>query len=495
MLETNKNRTNGGNQRPVRLDLITEPVYLVQGKRHISSLWKVSAKSRSLALHNMLFTNWFGMSAKTTSKYMEDDSGYGRKSHPSSIVKPQNRMDRLSHAVFKDVLSGPDSAGVCSRFTAGLCERLVSLDISDNWRHMRDFEAFIELHMTPPNTESLWGAHLTRDSSFNKDFWGFNNSLHYFSMRLPRWLIPQTYARRDRMLKAFRQWQFHGRKNNVAPWEEDEYNPQYWGSRLIRKWQKEFLRMDDANENDLASVHLTFSWAANTNVVPSAFWAVLDIFRRPQLLAQLRQRLPVVHSTAELLELFSIAEKKARICADPLLQSIYAETLRLRVHAYALRRFLHDHVDLDGWTIPQDRLCLVSSHPAHMHGAEWNTAEGKHPLSEFWPYRFLVQSRDSAEPCSAPSEATGDDMYDGSSWTFSMQGLDGLWIPFGGGPRACPGRHLAKHHMLITMAAMVMLFDVDAQVDEKALRMNELTYGQGTLHPVGKVPFRIRRRV
>lgn len=78
---------------------------------------------------------------------------------------------------------------------------------------------------------------------------------------------------------------------------------------------------------------------------------------------------------------------------------------------------------------------------------------------------------------------------------FSLRGLEGVWIPFGGGPRACPGRHLARHHMLVIVAAMVMLFDIEITAGEHALRDSHANHGLGTLLPVGKVPFSIRRRV
>lgn len=69
---------------------------------------------------------------------------------------------------------------------------------------------------------------------------------------------------------------------------------------------------------------------------------------------------------------------------------------------------------------------------------------------------------------------------------FSMSGMTGLWIPYGGGPRACPGRHFAKREIMVTCALMISMFDVEILADEEAL---------GTLRPADKVPFRIRRRI
>lgn len=127
-----------------------------------------------------------------------------------------------------------------------------------------------------------------------------------------------------------------------------------------------------------------------------------------------------------------------------------------------------------------------------MHGDEWNTDGGKEPLDRFWAGRFLVPKSNTGPKLAPP--ATGEPCPE-DPWEFSLRGLQGVWIPFGGGPRACPGRHLAKHHMLVTVAAMVMLFDMEITADEHSLRASQANHGLGTLQPVGKVPFRIRRRV
>lgn len=150
-------------------------------------------------------------------------------------------------------------------------------------------------------------------------------------------------------------------------------------------------------------------------------------------------------------------------------------------------------VDLNGFQIPKDHLCLVSTYIAHSQGKEWNTAGGKHPLDQFWPYRFLKRETSETD---ASAGQTNEPDFDDPSWKFSVKGLEGCWIPFGGGPRACPGRHLTKHHMITTMAAMAMLFDIDIQAKEEALQTKEVSStGSVAVRPKGPVPFCIRARV
>lgn len=64
-----------------------------------------------------------------------------------------------------------------------------------------------------------------------------------------------------------------------------------------------------------------------------------------------------------------------------------------------------------------------------------------------------------------------------------MNGMRGSWIAYGGGTRACPGRHFAKWEIMMTCALIVSIFDVEILADEVALEMNPADYGLGTLRP------------
>lgn len=245
------------------MNFITEPVYLVQGKQHITSLWRASSKSRGLALYKSLFEHWFAVSPGHLSKWVHDDSGHNKKPHPMSSVPPQSRFDHFSHTVFKDMLSGPDLPLMCTRFALRLCEGLAKLDLPRNSTSLQlpDLETFFEKVLAKANTESLWGTDFIEDSTFLEDYSGFAHRLHYFTCRLPRWLVSKAYAQRDRALAALKQWQSRSASGKVAPWNEGEYDAMRWGSKPMRHWGEEFMRMDGATPEDLASTHLTVAWA------------------------------------------------------------------------------------------------------------------------------------------------------------------------------------------------------------------------------------------
>ena len=84
------------------------------------------------------------------------------------------------------------------------------------------------------------------------------------------------------------------------------------------------------------------------------------------------------------------------LCQMPLLQSMYAETLRLYTSLFALRSAPHGDLDFCRFTIPKDELVAVDSRVAAMDASIWNTGPtntdhpGYHPLDSFWAERFLV---------------------------------------------------------------------------------------------------------
>lgn len=268
-------------------------------------------------------------------------------------------------------------------------------------------------------------------------------------------------------------------------------------------------------QHTLTGLWLTFdllSLRANTNAILAAFWANLEIFRDPNLLLKIRHNIrSSFDSPVQSKHHFDI-EKLVR---QPLLQSVYAETLRLRVHVYMTRCPERQNLEVNGWTFPKDKVVLVSSTPAHLDENAWNCGPNdSQPLTQFWAERFLIYPNDpqsgpqkkkpkktsSPDPNPPPTHHQETQQKDTSEPEpepepeFSTTGMTGSWIPYGGGPRACPGRHFAKREIMTICALLVSLFDIEICADDQALEMNPADYGLGTLRPADKVPFRIRRR-
>ncbi len=146
-----------------------------------------------------------------------------------------------------------------------------------------------------------------------------------------------------------------------------------------------------------------------------------------------------------------------------------------------------------------------------MDEAFWNTRGGQHPVKEFWAERFLIWPGDAGSgpvreevvdykrPTTGVVDTVGSEGWAGEMGReekgepfFSVQGLEGAWIPYGGGYAACPGRQFAKRVVLYTTALLVGAFEVE--VLTPGLVMDDECFGLGTQKPKHEVKFRIRRR-
>lgn len=252
-------------------------------------------------------------------------------------------------------------------------------------------------------------------------------------------------------------------------------------------------------------------YRSTRNSVMASFWAVLEIFSDPALLARVRQEVErcqyfpsSAQSPSDNTNGDSIEEDKAfdmdALLNSPLLQSIYAEVLRLRVHIYIVRVPQRFDLPIGAWAIPNGSTMLMCSTPAHMDPEAWDTGSaGEHPLDGFWADRFLRYGEAEANVCPTKN-SSGEDTVGSDSCPanrkvrFTLKDNEGSWIPYGGGPRMCPGRHFAKREIILTAAIMVAFFDVEVLKDVRSLKMDMGGFGFGTLGVDGTVPIRIRRR-
>jgi cytochrome P450 len=197
------------------------------------------------------------------------------------------------------------------------------------------------------------------------------------------------------------------------------------------------------------------------------------------------------------------------LCNMPLLQSMYAETLRLYTSLFTLRSAPYGDLTVCNLTIPKDELIAVDSRVSAMDSSFWNTRatntdyEGEYPVNHYWAERFLVYPNDPTSGplrfnASKPRVPAPDvsSHITGSEPHFTMDGLAGAWLPYGGGNRQCPGRNFAKNEIILGFAIVLSMLDVELlDSDNVEPRKPDLKfYGLGTLPPKGKVPFRVRRR-
>lgn len=168
-----------------------------------------------------------------------------------------------------------------------------------------------------------------------------------------------------------------------------------------------------------------------TNVVPSSLTLALHIFRDESLLSTIRQSLAeAIEPGARIQFELKMLEKQ------PLLLSMYAETLRFGVQIHVPRCSPHQDLTIGKIRIPGNKLILMSTWLAHTDEEVWNTKGGNFPLGTFWARRFLIDPKD---PLSGPTKTkrvvcttTAIENRVNEEPRYSTEGLEGAWIPYGG---------------------------------------------------------------
>ena len=234
------------------------------------------------------------------------------------------------------------------------------------------------------------------------------------------------------------------------------------------------------------------------------FWTIFEVFTRPDVLLRVRSAAQSAHDTR------TEESESVKLGNDPLLQSIFAEVTRLRVVGVISRIITGGDFQLGEWAIPEGSILGISSRTGAMNKDVWNsgTEENPQPLDTFWAERFLVYSdKPDSGPLRKPVSASGGSKRESTACSstedkaqaepkFSLKGLNGAYIPFGGGIGMCPGRHLARQEVLCTLAKLVLSYDIQLQVPKGwEPKMSTSHFPTGALPPANKVPFKIRRRV
>lgn len=186
----------------------------------------------------------------------------------------------------------------------------------------------------------------------------------------------------------------------------------------------------------------------------------------------------------------------SKLSSQPLLQSAFAETLRLRIATGVMRVSEHEPFKLAGYTIEQNHPMVVFTRPVALNAEAWTRAgrAPTRPLEEFQAERFLVPKTKESGGGGGDSGFSSTITDDG--YEFSLEGLAGCWLPFGGGQRMCPGRHFGKQQIISAFALLFNHFDIELNpaVDVERISPDMRWVAIGGLPPASKVPFRIRRK-
>ncbi|MCJ1251309.1 hypothetical protein MMC30_008541 [Trapelia coarctata] len=476
---------------PVRVKLATFPAYIVSGKEAVAVYLKDPARCLSLTHRSLNYMKHaFGCPPEVVDAF-----------RPQSDIALENEI----HTALQNMLSGPRLEVLAGRYQEFVVHQVQESDknIGDNWVVLPDLCAFMEKRVFEGAVRAVFGTQLVKlNPNIASDFFKFNRRVKNMFMGVPRWLNGTAIRARNTMTDGIKLWQRNAVEHvNIDDIGDDvEWEP-YYGSKSTRVRQQLLTKRNIMNESARSAENLGFMWATNANSIPAAIWFLLETLHDPKLEPRVRTRLaaarlPPVNSQSEGKQ--HLAFDIDKLTNDALLQSIYAETLRLRVAAMIVRQPTIPNFSLSGWHIKESETLSLSTRTEHLDKDFWNAgSESKpHPLDRFWAERFLVYPNDSKSgPLKEPKQkrrpaGVSDDKNDPY---FSIDGCTWNWVPYGGGRHLCPGRHFAKREIMLAAAIFLTAYDIELLTD-KLPGPDENCFGFGTMPPDGKVPCRIRRR-
>ncbi|KAH7184257.1 cytochrome P450 [Fusarium oxysporum] len=216
-------------------------------------------------------------------------------------------------------------------------------------------------------------------------------------------------------------------------------------------------------KREAAERSLLTEYSAMANTVPAALWMIMHILLDASLLRRVRHQISPAFQSME----------------DPLLNSIYYETLRLRVASTVGRTSLDDQLCLaGGWKVKAGVPVMFTGWLAGLDESCWNTGQdlpsGKpqHPLEAFWAERFLdcpgsssisgPAKKKRVQPArESPQRPTTHMGAEDARSRASVAGLRGHFFPFGGGGAfRCPGETLAKQVIFASVAMVLQSYEL-----------------------------------
>ncbi|TGJ85106.1 hypothetical protein E0Z10_g3639 [Xylaria hypoxylon] len=459
---------------PVTVKLGHAKAYLLTKPESYGPILRDTKSCTNKAFAVVIMEQMFGMPKSAMHIYRNDKSGVGAIPFPGSTIPAHLRVgDSLRH------LSG--------EVVKHLSDELAKIDPNDpvdsgEWVDVPDFFTWWTHRYFAATITALCGPRLIAlNPGFVEDFWDYLNSWPSISKFYPRILAPKAYGARQRILDGIKRWHSHARQHSdyrhngadAPAWDE------YWGSVWFKVRQRWGQDTGGMNDDALASEDLFVLTAATANAMPMAFWNLIEVYNDPALLGRIQAELsnaivPPDANEDKLPYRFDINA----ITSSPLLQSVYAEVLRMRVSLFHNRSPTQGDYSLGPYKFKQGGLVCVSTNIASNHAYTWRNRidGGQRPLDKFWADRFLVSNP-----------------KDNNTMKFSTDGLDGAWIPYGGGALMCPGRHLAKQEMMSGVAIFDAYFDM--KLVKGVPRMDDGFFALGAQPPGEPVPVRMRRKV
>ncbi|RKL45609.1 hypothetical protein BFJ72_g3154 [Fusarium proliferatum] len=489
-------RIHYGPDTPVQIKLLNRRITMLNGAENITALFKSSRSVNSERWLIQVLVNAFGVRKVDVPFYVADNTGIAQQPAANSHNIPyEHRIFHLVYQTVHDGLSGERLDEMQRQLVLNLSTQIANAEIGGTWTHVDNlYEDLIRSFCFKASTTSLCGPRIFEAApDLESDFWSFDSHLPNLFKEMPQWLVPASFKARDKMKENIRKWHELAHKayditqseEDTRTWEEN------FGSKLMRSRQAFFRKMP-LSKDTIAADDLGLLWAATANAVPAIGWMILETVQRPGLLELVR---------AEIAPFISFASNTTtpdididELCQQPLVQSIYAEVLRVHNGTVLARVPQVSDYSIAGWSFPKDQHIMISTYDTARKLSVWNqgTSDDPHPVNEFWPERFIV---DPNNPASGPAVHRESKQQGTGEKYFTLDGTVGSWIPYGGGSRMCPGRHFAKKELIVSMAMFLTSFDIELEALDGWIQDDPKYFMFGVMHPQGPIRARVRRRI
>ncbi|KAF7535251.1 hypothetical protein G7054_g5558 [Neopestalotiopsis clavispora] len=476
-----------GGRNIIRFYLGPKTVYLVAGPSNVRAVFGrdlVHQVTNQEQMTHYALPTLYKMNPKEVQRWVDDRSGVTKTPIPGTKNVPtRQRLWYNYEHIYAEYIGRPQyMKPLISIFNKNLSQVLDQFP-KGQWTTL-SVQDFCRQKVASALVSTLFGPRLLQlIPDFIERFWAFDEQVFQLVLGLPSWLNSKPSKAHNRYVVAIERW-LDGASQDFdweGPEAEADWEPQF-GGRAVRELYK-WMKDTEWRKEVIAATLGALCFALNSNSIPTTVWMLMEIIKDPTLLEAVREELKSVVSgdttTGQL--------DSQKLVALPLLQSIWTETLRLRIN-FNIVRDVKEPVTLEGTTIPKDSLLQVPMMVAHHDEVTWGAAG--HPATEFWAERHIKYTEKLDEQSGKTQRKR----------KYVMAGHPASYFPFGGGANICPGRQLAKFEIFTTIALVLLRFGIelvgwknpDGSPSKRAAESDMRYCGAGAMPPDRDMKIKLR---
>ncbi|KAK3353843.1 cytochrome P450 [Lasiosphaeria hispida] len=431
----------------VKFSLGPTPVYLVTGAQNVQALFRKSTSISSDKFLLMVMGTVMCFTPKDYAKFANDKTG--RLPEPVEGTAASHKGLRywaeFHHHNARSLSLTSNTASLTAKFYEFFQERVRPYPVGE-WKAVNLLH-FMRSQMAGAAIKAMTGERLLERSG-EEDllgaFWDYDTVTMRLVYALPKWMDPSAWRIRDRFHQMAVEWL----KKDFDPLSERESVPQEidWHPVLGLAFMRDYLNWGKRiglSVETRAGYFIGFLLGLNANSIPIAAWALFELVQDPSLWKAVQEE------AESAFEAHPVSGERVlniqTMLGLPLLQSVYAEALRLHVSVNVTREVISDTTTIAGYQLPKHALIQAPTYIASLNEKVWGTAENS--ASEFWAYRHIRYTTIHGSKDKKPE--------------FAMAAGPSDFFPYGGGISMCPGRHFAKQEIMATLAIIVTTFDVE----------------------------------